>query len=397
MCGTPNYIAPEVLTKKGHGFEVDIWSIGCILYTLLVGKPPFETASLKETYDMIRKGKFALPNTNLSPQAVALIRRMLQVDPKLRPTAEQILTDDFLVRCFVPEMLPTAALTMAPRFPSTLPRKPLQETQPQSQQSGSSGGGKLALAPPDNLPILVDLVDSNVNNPFDTGFAPINDLLRSLRDQLGSVLQTDKVRLGMPTENNDESEDPALAPMLFVIKWVDYSDKYGFGYQLSDDSLGVSFNDQTKTVLLVDGSLTYVSKDGAETYHNIKQYPEHLEKKVKLVKYFNQYMKENLLRPINATVANTTCIPRVPTLFTWFRTSRSVVMSFTNGTLQVNNFRTHRKIILCPTMGAFSIIEPGMPLRTYKLSLFGEKGCTSLTKSDLQYALEKLDSICGKI
>merc|ERR1712184_223396 len=37
LCGTPNYIAPEVLTKKGHSYEVDIWSIGCIMYTLLVG------------------------------------------------------------------------------------------------------------------------------------------------------------------------------------------------------------------------------------------------------------------------------------------------------------------------------------------------------------------------
>ena len=50
LCGTPNYIAPEILVKKGHSLEVDIWSSGCIMYTLLVGKPPFETSSLKETY-----------------------------------------------------------------------------------------------------------------------------------------------------------------------------------------------------------------------------------------------------------------------------------------------------------------------------------------------------------
>ncbi len=47
LCGTPNYIAPEMLEKKGHSFEVDIWAIGCILYTLLVGNPPFETQTLK--------------------------------------------------------------------------------------------------------------------------------------------------------------------------------------------------------------------------------------------------------------------------------------------------------------------------------------------------------------
>jgi polo-like kinase 1 len=44
ICGTPNYIAPEVLEgKAGHSYEVDVWSLGVIIYTLIVGKPPFET------------------------------------------------------------------------------------------------------------------------------------------------------------------------------------------------------------------------------------------------------------------------------------------------------------------------------------------------------------------
>lgn len=61
LCGTPNYIAPEVLSKKGHSFEVDVWSIGCIMYTLLVGKPPFETSCLKETYLRIKKNEYSIP------------------------------------------------------------------------------------------------------------------------------------------------------------------------------------------------------------------------------------------------------------------------------------------------------------------------------------------------
>ena len=51
----------------------------------------------------------------------------------------------------------------------------------------------------------------------------------------------------------DESKDPSDVPMAWVSKWVDYSDKYGFGYQLSDDTIGVIFNDLTKLLLLVDG------------------------------------------------------------------------------------------------------------------------------------------------
>ena len=55
MCGTPNYIAPEILKNVGHSFEVDLWSIGIIIYTLLFGKPPFETSDMKTTYSKIKR------------------------------------------------------------------------------------------------------------------------------------------------------------------------------------------------------------------------------------------------------------------------------------------------------------------------------------------------------
>ena len=56
MSGTPNYIAPEILlNKNGHSFEVDIWAIGVITYTLLVGKPPFQSKNSKATCSRIKK------------------------------------------------------------------------------------------------------------------------------------------------------------------------------------------------------------------------------------------------------------------------------------------------------------------------------------------------------
>ena len=51
----------------------------------------------------------------------------------------------------------------------------------------------------------------------------------------------------------DEAEDPAITPVFWISKWVDYSDKYGLGYQLCDTSVGVLFNDSTRLILGADG------------------------------------------------------------------------------------------------------------------------------------------------
>ena len=81
VCGTPNYIAPEILEgKDGHSFEVDIWSSGVIIFTLLVGKPPFESKDVKSTYKRILANSYAFPPAcPVSTDVKSLIRLMLQV------------------------------------------------------------------------------------------------------------------------------------------------------------------------------------------------------------------------------------------------------------------------------------------------------------------------------
>lgn len=88
-CGTPNYVAPEAIARKRHhcqiGLQADIWSLGCVLYSMLVGVPPFEAETTKETYKRIRACHYEFPsNVALSPQARDLIRSMLQADPNKR-------------------------------------------------------------------------------------------------------------------------------------------------------------------------------------------------------------------------------------------------------------------------------------------------------------------------
>merc|ERR1719153_1375040 len=115
MCVEPLTTHHEVLGKKGHSYEVDVWALGCILYTLLVGKPPFETPSMKDTYRRIMKNDYVIP-VWIGPLARNLIQRMLQHEPAKRPSVAEILRDEFMTTGYLPSRLPVSALTMAPRF-----------------------------------------------------------------------------------------------------------------------------------------------------------------------------------------------------------------------------------------------------------------------------------------
>jgi calcium/calmodulin-dependent protein kinase I len=84
-CGTPNYVAPEVLLNHGYDSSVDMWSIGVILYILLCGFPPFYSENTPELFDQIINGVYDFPSPywdNISNSAKSLIQGLLQVDPK---------------------------------------------------------------------------------------------------------------------------------------------------------------------------------------------------------------------------------------------------------------------------------------------------------------------------
>jgi len=77
MCGTPNYISPEVATRSSHGLETDVWGLGVILYTLLVGRPPFDTPGVKSTLSKVVMEDYTIPD-HLTPEAKDLISNLLK-------------------------------------------------------------------------------------------------------------------------------------------------------------------------------------------------------------------------------------------------------------------------------------------------------------------------------
>lgn len=93
QCGTPLFVAPEVLLKKPYGMESDMWSAGCVAFLLLSGDLPFSGASQKDLFRAIVGGKFEFGEDwdEVSEEGKQFIRDMLQVDPKKRLEAEAAL------------------------------------------------------------------------------------------------------------------------------------------------------------------------------------------------------------------------------------------------------------------------------------------------------------------
>ncbi|XP_029374422.1 serine/threonine-protein kinase DCLK1a isoform X2 [Echeneis naucrates] len=96
VCGTPTYVAPEIITETGYGLKVDIWAAGVITYILLCGFPPFRGSSDDQEvlFDQILMGQLEFPLPywdNISETAKELIRSMLEVEVDQRYSALQVL------------------------------------------------------------------------------------------------------------------------------------------------------------------------------------------------------------------------------------------------------------------------------------------------------------------
>ncbi len=93
---TLDYLPPEMIQSESHHTSVDIWALGVLAYEFLVGKPPFEDANRKVTYQKIQAAEVVFPEY-LSKQAVSLIRGMLQKDPKKRMSLDEVLKHPWIV------------------------------------------------------------------------------------------------------------------------------------------------------------------------------------------------------------------------------------------------------------------------------------------------------------
>ncbi|KAL2715803.1 serine/threonine-protein kinase PLK1-like [Vespula squamosa] len=436
ICGTPNYIAPEVLYKQAYSYEADVWALGCILYALLVGQPPFDTATLKETYARICKNDYREVDDSIASRSGQnLINWLLQPDPELRPSSERVKEHPYLTKEYIPPSLPHTCCYQMPHATILEPASSSPSsvsTASRNQELGKSQAWQ-SLDHPDISPRsqqratmpntqqpaqnqqLLERSQKNIQKDSKVSNWLVRKLpkLPRFKQRLSSVLCPDhkktsllaqSVQMHRALENcvsemkrNNLQQNPSgvedIVP-LFVTKWIDYSNKYGLGFQLSDKSVGVLFNDNTKISYTHDRRrVEYMTIDDEVTrYHRERDIPVPLQKKLELLHHFTQYMDEFLTEGGEIKKYRTTVKQSknayVPRMRRWLRTDKAIVMELTVPLLQVNFFVDHTKIIVSQETGKgylITYIDTGRHVSSYWLNDLRDFGCTADLYERLYY------------
>lgn len=119
VCGTPGYLAPEIISGRPYGAEVDLWAIGVITYILLSGQMPFADPDEKRLFRQIRRAQYTFSGPQwrgISAEAKDFIRRLLVVRPEHRMTAEQALHHPWMTTENVGDVHLASAMQQLRRF-----------------------------------------------------------------------------------------------------------------------------------------------------------------------------------------------------------------------------------------------------------------------------------------
>lgn len=436
ICGTPNYLAPEVLLRQGHGPESDVWSLGCVMYTLLCGNPPFETSDLKETYKCIKHVSYTLP-AFLSTPAKNLLMGILKYSPQERLTLEEILDHDFFTKGYTPDKLPPSSCVMVPELTPPNPAKSLfvKVTKTLFGKRKSKIKKSSSEERDDISKLVTGLVKTSIcrqlshktvegnevahlsdQSPNSTPGETVGEegsrksATRSIHGTMASSCEAfedcvtasaviesaigllkDCVSLMPPAERNPASL-ACHEHFVWVSKWVDYSNKYGFGYQLSNRSIGVLFNDGTHMTLSANWKKVHYNLTNSKHFSfPASAVPEQLQGQMNVLQYFASYMEQHLMK--GGDLPSIDEVGQLPLLLLqWVKTDQALLMLFSNGTFQVNFYNDHTKVI-------FSKPDPSCLLTyinrdrnsyTYKLSSIAELGCSPELQCRLKYIIKLL-------
>ncbi|XP_069864715.1 inactive serine/threonine-protein kinase PLK5 [Dipodomys merriami] len=413
LCGTPNFLAPEVVSRKGHSCQSDIWALGCIMYTVLTGTPPFTGTPLSEMYQNIRDGHYPEP-AHLSPNARRLIARLLAPDPAERPSLDHLLQEDFFTQGFTPERLPPHSCHSPPIFAFPLPlgrlfRKvgqllvtqcgppcpftpntasgPGEEgPEPESMEWGSEASLSQRRAPDPEAPLHPITQGTLRSDPAGSGKSPLQEVEAAIR-KLQLCLEAGLVAMQAPPGEQ--------RPILWAPRWVDYSSKYGFAYQLSDGGSGVLFRDGTHMALRPPGSqVCYLPTQGKLQTFTPRAVPSPLRAKLAILRLFACYMQRRL-REEGAPSAPAPPAPLGLGLLRFLAAPDVLLLLFSDGTVQVSFGAAQAQLVVSGEGEGLQLtqLEPGHPGTCYSLKTLRNHGCDRSVHQRLHLALRLLQSI----
>eukprot|EP00834_Sanchytrium_tribonematis_P004671 NODE_243_length_11887_cov_0.520699.p1 type:complete len:622 gc:universal NODE_243_length_11887_cov_0.520699:5572-7437(+) len=392
LCGTPNYLAPEILlgTANGHSYEVDIWSYGCVLYTLLFSKPPFQSKDVNDIYHKIKNTLFEIPPNSIHHSTDYLIHQCLQNHPEKRPSASQLLLFDYF-KCFTPKSLPVSSLASIPQFDnepqsvlqsnpqSNLQSDPHSLTKKQSTQSIKRVDSHLTPIKSKSIrhssPMSIPSTPSKIPTPIKRKNT-IQLYLSNLRHCFKCAEYhyiAHHAPIPWPQQSPQSTFNtlhppkwpphPPHLPSIFIIKWIDYSNKIGLSYELTNGIVGILFNDLNSILINSNNTqlcqLELTSHQGQSQMHimehSVNELDGYLLKRYKMVMEFKKYMATHLSGQLKWTGSQQNGFNEqsgesnelTPTVYLqkWLKFKHAVVFRFNNNQIQMN-FQDHTKMIL---------------------------------------------------
>lgn len=344
ICGTPNYIAPEIIDGQiGHSYEVDIWSLGVLIYTLSVGKPPFETPDIRQTYRKIRSCAYNFPGSpKLSSELKDLISNLIVSDPANRLCLDNILYHPFMTRNPIPRTLSTSTLAVPPKSSYLKQFQPKKENQKSldliKMLAGSNGYFSAKHLTNKSMPI-----STNPESPY---------LIRNSISSSSSSRKLAIVSYYSPLPNTSK---------IFVKKWVDYSSKYGLGYVLSNSFVGVYFNDHSKFVCNIKGEFQVTHKIKSEEVTQVfklSEHPEELRKKVTILEHFRKYLS---CEPVQGANVNEFVFVKK-----WLQTEQATIFRLSDKTVHVR-FMDLTEVVLSSGIKTVAFLDKNGKCEEYPL------------------------------
>lgn len=335
--GTPNYMCPEMLTKKGCGdsFATDIWEIGVSAFIMLTGKPPFIGSANNSIYDNIKNCRFNFPlNIPLSLEAKDFIKSILKLDPTKRPSALDLLKHPFM-RKYDPCQIQLYH-----------PLQPIQKVQssPIPPQSNHK-----SLLPTKSSQSKIDQISPQSSYPNDNYEAT----KPNAKPQQTNDAHVEPFKKLNFIESKDVKNNGSQSPQKTFTIPIHFVVKHSFlredmAYFLGNGTVGICFNDKSRIILDPNELFVQYYKSQSSPlevyiFNTAQRINSKVEEKVSLVKKFARAFKKfkNLYDP---SIKNTTSSIPLHHVLSFFQKDNSILYKFSNKDIQVN-FSDGKKFI----------------------------------------------------